>query len=361
MRGSTRWSVALVLVAGCRQAAPNPTTPTPVASTTVDAGATPTVDAGPEPTPKTAIEKVGTAVWKGDGWVRSLVVLGSEVIFSNGSSRMWRVPIAGGTPVRHNKGSYSGEGEADALLLTNGKLHWLESASNYSAVLGPDTTKPQMWTLLKFTTVVTGARRPLAVSASGEVFSTDGHNVFKGGKVFAKIADGPACGLAIDANHLYARTTFGPNSGNALKGGGVLLRIALADAAITVLSKDDYGPCPITLDEGRVYYLNYDVSPERKGEILSIPKAGGQPTTLAKDQVPYDIAVDASHVYWSGYQGALRRVPIAGGTVETLATGVGQGPIALDETSVYLGVGELQKDSNNFKGTIWRVPKKPPL
>jgi hypothetical protein len=74
------------------------------------------------------------------------------------------------------------------------------------------------------------------------------------------------------------------------------------------------------------------------GEVKSIPKLGGSPTTLASGQENlFDLAVDESHVYWTNYEsGRLRRVSVGGGTIEEIrAVTEYVAAVALDKNYVY--------------------------
>ena len=75
---------------------------------------------------------------------------------------------------------------------------------------------------------------------------------------------------------------------------------------------------------------------------MKVPLAGGAPVVLASDQeLPEEIAVDATHVYWTtfgfeGKNGAVMKVPLDGGTPTALASDQdGLTPIAIDAADVY--------------------------
>lgn len=99
-------------------------------------------------------------------------------------------------------------------------------------------------------------------------------------------------------------------------------------------------PFAIALDSANVYFANY-----LDGTVVSLPRAGGSPTTLAKGQdVPRGLAVDGQNVYWLNEgtaamhyaDGAVMKAPLTGGPAVTLATGQ-PNPlgIAIDGASVY--------------------------
>lgn len=60
------------------------------------------------------------------------------------------------------------------------------------------------------------------------------------------------------------------------------------------------------MDGASVYWADYNA-----GEVLSVPLAGGTPTTLVTGQQgPVAIAVDSTSVYWANSDGSIwRRTP----------------------------------------------------
>jgi hypothetical protein len=85
----------------------------------------------------------------------------------------------------------------------------------------------------------------------------------------------------------------------------------------------DAGASGVALDETTVYWTTYEVGDDAAtGAILSVPKCGGVPRTLAEHQsVPLLLTLDSTHVYWpNSGDGTVARVAKSGGTPETLAT-----------------------------------------
>ncbi len=73
-------------------------------------------------------------------------------------------------------------------------------------------------------------------------------------------------------------------------------------------------------------------------------------TTLASDQSPRDIQLDALHIYWlNDNPSGIRRMSKSGGVVEDVTTLPGEvgWSLAVDDAFVYAGGG----------GAVWRAPK----
>jgi sugar lactone lactonase YvrE len=74
----------------------------------------------------------------------------------------------------------------------------------------------------------------------------------------------------------------------------------------------------------------------------------GDPPVLLAEGEADAIAIDRTHVYWSG-PGGVRRVPKVGGKVDELGGGRSIISIAVDDTHFYV--------ANREYGSIWRTPK----
>lgn len=113
---------------------------------------------------------------------------------------------------------------------------------------------------------------------------------------------------------------------------------ASSDAAVmpAVLAKLSALPRDVAAGAGYVFVTTF------AGEILRIPRDGGDPLKLASPERPTYVAVDATHVYWTDLRnlssdpGKIGRVPIAGGPEEILATGLDSpNSCTLSDTHVY--------------------------
>jgi hypothetical protein len=149
------------------------------------------------------------------------------------------------------------------------------------------------------------------------------------------LAKGQTCpwGMAIDATSVYWTNCGDPTSGNVLKvpkAGGEVVTLAAGDRL-----------SGIAVDSTSVYWVagTEDAS---SGAIMKVPVGGGTPTTLAsRAGEPAHLAVDTSYVYWVEQEpGAIMKVALTGGaaTMVTMARLAWQ--IALDDANVYwLGQG----------------------
>src|SRR5262249_19165122 len=86
-------------------------------------------------------------------------------------------------------------------------------------------------------------------------------------------------------------------------------------------------PGPLVLDSEAVYWGNMGDDP-MSGSIMKLPKAGGTAQTLAPNQSPFALAIDATDIYWvnrassGAADGSVMRVPKGGGDLVTLASGL---------------------------------------
>lgn len=102
------------------------------------------------------------------------------------------------------------------------------------------------------------------------------------------------------------------------------------------------------MDTTSVYWANGD-------SVMKVPLGGGVATTLASEQGGVQrIAVDATNVYWTSADGAVRKVPIGGGPATTLSSLPGAVPvgIAVDASSVYWTASVAY-----FDGMVMKVAK----
>jgi hypothetical protein len=124
---------------------------------------------------------------------------------------------------------------------------------------------------------------------------------------------------------------------------GQIMRQALSGApgSATSISGPLASPTALSIDTTTAYFAL------SSGSIYRVPLAGGTTTLLSSGQTqmhPFDIAADATHVYWSnnGLPSGIMRVPIGGGTATPLYSNTTSyvSGIAIDATYIYFGMGQ---------------------
>jgi sugar lactone lactonase YvrE len=155
------------------------------------------------------------------------------------------------------------------------------------------------------------------------------------------VANGPRNGLAVASD---GATLFWITEGNF----GLLASAPETGAAgATTLQRDLFSPRDVAVDATHVYFtLN------GAGEIHRTPKGGGNNELLIPNQNdPIGIAVFGDQVYWCNRgSGSVRSLPIIGGTSSTaLATGQDRPfAVAVDASGVYW--------VNYGDGTVMQLP-----
>ena len=217
----------------------------------------------------------------------------------------------------------------------------------------------------------------LAVDASS-VYWTNGYGTIRkvglAGGTPTTIASGQdgATKIAVDATNVYWNDQLplrGPrdHTFHESPSPGAVMKMPIAGGNPTTLASN-VSPFEIAVDAVSVYWAEND-SPGRRlpssAQVMKVPIAGGAPTTLASGQdAPQDLVVDGSYVYWTNIPGpclagscgsslpdtgTVMRVPVGGGTPSTIASQQpGPSGIAVDATSVYW--------TNNPGGTVVAAP-----
>jgi hypothetical protein len=187
-----------------------------------------------------------------------------------------------------------------------------------------------------------GAPVMLASASGGAGIAVDGSSVYwtnigrtdgpvmkvprDGGPAVALATSQPAAvGIAVDANNVYWSDIMGAGVVKASLCGGP--PVALAP------------PCCVfnlAIDATSVYFHYWNGSNGSPIAIRKVPIAGGPTVTLADGQRGASgIAVDATSVYWNTVSGVVK-MPLSGGAVQTVVSVVDvPTDLALDETSVY--------------------------
>jgi hypothetical protein len=134
-------------------------------------------------------------------------------------------------------------------------------------------------------------------------------------------------GITADATSLYWVNRFD----------GHVMRSDQALGNATPLATGDV-PWDIAVDETHVYWTEQGSTPAG-GKVMRASKVDGTGlTTIASEaKGPQGIAVDASRVYWANkLEGTIESAPLAGGAVTVLATGQAQPVnVAVDGSFVY--------------------------
>jgi hypothetical protein len=93
--------------------------------------------------------------------------------------------------------------------------------------------------------------------------------------------------------------------------GDNLSSVPTAGGAVSVLATGFNGATSLKLDSGNLYASGANGNGP-KGAILRVPVTGGTPTVVVSTQwSAYDIAVDATYVYWTAPAAVTGRVMVA--------------------------------------------------
>jgi hypothetical protein len=218
-----------------------------------------------------------------------------------------RQQMLAGDPYGQPQVIAKGQSSPQGIAVSGDQIVWSEYNSGRIDWMGPGLagTMPRQFPAgtAPLGVVIDGARAYIADYGTGAVLS---QGIPPGGVDQASLATGGAFAIAVDATNVYF-------------------------TAVTQLTIDN-----------------------KTSAIVSVPKAGGAPTTLAPNQVyPGSIAIDATSVYWTDADAkAIRKVAKTGGAVTTLAKSDGAAlGVAVDATYVYF------LDVSNGNGSVKRVAK----
>lgn len=170
-----------------------------------------------------------------------------------------------------------------------------------------------------------GCNVDVAIRAGGQLFSSCGTSIIRGqlGSSAANTiaTPGGSAYLQLEGSTLFY--TDGP-------------RVWRRDLDGAVAAQGGMRPEGIIAAGDRLLWTDADA-----GKIISLVP-GSAPTVVAENQdVPWDLAADATHLYWTNRgslssNGSIRRAPLAGGAVETVLSGLGYPlGLALDAHFIY--------------------------
>ncbi|MDI1442597.1 DUF5050 domain-containing protein [Polyangium sp. 6x1] len=265
-----------------------------------------------------------------ESWTNGIVADASGVYWTREDS-VWRADPGGASPERLAQGfqsAYTLAMDADALYVVDYAEKLVRVDKDGSA------------------TVVLAENVGSAVAVDeNRVYFTTTEGVFRTSKdasdveSVASIPD--ADSIALDDAYVYVRTigNVGDSSGRTVrvpKAGGEIEEIAPpAPVAYHYFSHE------LAVDGANVYWVEPSA-----GTLMKAPKAGGTPVVLAKDLAdPMSLTLDGGHVYvtlrskdgGSVDERGVIRVPKEGGAVEDVARGgrISAYDVAVDATHVY--------------------------
>jgi hypothetical protein len=159
--------------------------------------------------------------------------------------------------------------------------------------------------------------------------------------LFTLVVDAGATGLALDETTVYwSAYEFGDAGGDTAPGS--ILSVPKCGGIPTTLASNQSVPALPALDSTHVYWPN-----RGDGTVARVAKSGGAPETLATNQLtPLFVATDGEYVYWTTFgqnpevepSASLVRVPVSGGTAKTLTGNqMALGAVAIDGAHVFFG------------------------
>lgn len=221
----------------------------------------------------------------------------SRVYWNEDAGTIHWVAKTGGAPTQLH------HDEAAGVRVVAGSAYWPNRRSGTMHSVRTDGSG--------LTTIAAGLSAPGEVTADGTwAWFTDAS---RAGGSLSKVAPtgGPVTrlvsslcepqGVAVDATHVYlAERCYGR------AGQGTILRARLDGSAVTTLARGLSGPSLLRLSGGFAYWL------ETTGQaVRKVGVSGGPVVTLANTpEAPLDLAVDATHVYWTEPNaGHVKRAP----------------------------------------------------
>lgn len=268
-------------------------------------------------------EDAATTLSTGKGWPTGIAVDESSVYAAVVSQdRVMKVPVAGGTTTTVVVTQPGIEG----VTVDESRVYWTTSSGTVASASksgGPHTL------------IADSEEHPrdIVIDAS----SVHWTNYYSGGTLKSAPKEGGSIttlfdtdtpdvqnGLTRNATHLFWRLEKGDVMTVPLAGGPA---VKLASGPF------EFDACSVAADAESVYWTV-------TGSIMKMPLAGGgAKAALVSGETPVGIALNSDSIYWVNADGAVKKAPKGGGDATTLTTGNGtfgaSCAITVDAESVY--------------------------
>lgn len=182
-------------------------------------------------------------------------------------------------------------------------------------------------------TLAANQSQPIGIAVAGpNVFwTTEASGTADGTVVTAPVGGGTPTTLASGQGAPYGIAVGDANVyWTNLAGNHAVMKVPIAGGTPVVLANAT-SPWAVAAYGQQVYWTDGD-------NVMSATSSGGSATTLASGQAfPFDLAVDATNLYWTNARGAgaVLKMKKAGGTPITLVAQSGTARLAVDASNVY--------------------------